>query len=379
MRTKRTLGVSAIAGGVLAATIAGALAGEAQAADRWSTPHAGVQHLHRRVGPFDYHLVRVDLRTSGARIVATDESVAAPHEGAKRAGHRWTTVSSFARDVHADIAINANYYDLYARRFSTCGLTRSAGHTWRSSYEDHRLECDDSIGFGEGNRAEVFDSAGMLDGTAQRLAWMTTVVTGSPRLLRDGDVEHYTFPRHALSRNPRTAIGLSRDRGTLFLLVVNGREGRAQGMTCEETARVLRNHGAWDAVNLDGGGSSALYVRRERGIVSRFADGAERAVGNHIGVVFDAPPAAPSAKRFDAATSDSIAQGKSLPPQGALNAAFAAATESPSRTGRAVFLPSIERPRARAPRAPRGRGSWLAFGFSTVAVGFIAMARRRKG
>ncbi|MEZ4391367.1 MAG: phosphodiester glycosidase family protein [Polyangiales bacterium] len=265
----------------------------AHAEDRWRAPYAGVRHLHRRSGTFDYHLLRVDLAVARPRFVSTEESFLAPRSpGARRV---WRTTSDFARHVGADVAVNANYFDIRNGRFGTCGLAMSGGRAWRSSYADRRLDCDWTLAFGPRGRVEIFDSRAKVLGPAP-WPWVTEAVTGSPRVLTAGEVDSYTHPRHALQRNPRTLLGVDQRRATLFVMMVNGREGRNQGMTCPEAARVLRGHGAWDAVNLDGGGSSALYVRAEGGLVSHPADGVERGVANHLGMVFgDDTPEAPAA------------------------------------------------------------------------------------
>lgn len=62
--------------------------------------------------------------------------------------------------------------------------------------------------------------------------------------------------------NPRTAAGFSSNRRRLLLVVIDGRQaGYSVGTTIRETAAIMRDLGARDAVNLDGGGSSALVVR----------------------------------------------------------------------------------------------------------------------
>jgi hypothetical protein len=63
------------------------------------------------------------------------------------------------------------------------------------------------------------------------------------------------------ARNPRTALGTSRDGQRQWMVVVDGRQAGAVGMTLRETAELLRALGAAYALNLDGGGSSALVVR----------------------------------------------------------------------------------------------------------------------
>ncbi|MCL4817772.1 MAG: phosphodiester glycosidase family protein [Vicinamibacteria bacterium] len=90
-------------------------------------------------------------------------------------------------------------------------------------------------------------------------------------------------------RHPRTAVGVSRDGATLVVVVLDGRQpGWSAGATLPELARVMIDAGAWDAVALDGGGSSALWLRDEAdaagSIRNRPSDGRVRAVGNALGV-----------------------------------------------------------------------------------------------
>jgi hypothetical protein len=91
-------------------------------------------------------------------------------------------------------------------------------------------------------------------------------------------------------RHPRTAVGIGSAGRRLLLVVVDGRqEGYSAGMTLPELARVMLELGARDALNLDGGGSSAMAVRGADGsvrVVNRPSDaGGERAVANALAVV----------------------------------------------------------------------------------------------
>lgn len=316
---------SSIPGAVAATLVALAAPSPAAAQDTWRRPHRAVRHIYRRVGALDWHLVSIDLTQPGVRVVGTPESMLAPREPG--GSHTWRTTTEFAREVGAEVAINANYYDIFHGAFTTCGLTVTDGQAWRSTYIDRRLECWDSVGFGRGDRVSFFDSHGKVYGPAPE-RWMRTVVTGSPRVLANGEVLTYTAPRHALVPNPRTLLGASADRHTLYIMVVNGREGANKGMTCPEAARILRDFGASDAVNLDGGGSSTLYIRAEGGLVSRPGDRLERPVGNHLGIVLDAPP--------DEDSDDTLAAPTSL----------RASVSHPSLPQRA--------PQARAARTPTG-------------------------
>jgi hypothetical protein len=95
--------------------------------------------------------------------------------------------------------------------------------------------------------------------------------------------------------HPRTAVGYTKDRNTLFLVVVDGRDkARAVGMSLSEVAEVFVKLGADVAVNLDGGGSSVLAIRDPKSgqmtIMNSPSDkdksgvSHERAVGNVLGV-----------------------------------------------------------------------------------------------
>jgi len=93
-------------------------------------------------------------------------------------------------------------------------------------------------------------------------------------------------------RHPRTAAGISKDGRFLYLVVLDGRQkGYSEGATTPETAEWMRSFGAWDAVNLDGGGSTAMVISDGHGgakVLNRPIDlgipGKERVVANHLGI-----------------------------------------------------------------------------------------------
>src|SRR5206468_2162421 len=61
--------------------------------------------------------------------------------------------------------------------------------------------------------------------------------------------------------NPRTAAGVDRDGRTLWLMVVDGRQpGFSEGVAVNELAGLMKEVGCWDALNLDGGGSSIMLL-----------------------------------------------------------------------------------------------------------------------
>jgi len=112
----------------------------------------------------------------------------------------------------------------------------------------------------------------------------TDALGAGPMLLVDGVVVDHGERQRAI-RHPRSAFGLGRDR--VLWLAVDGRVPQAAGTTFEETAVVMQALGCTDALNLDGGGSTTLWVVG-RGVVNhpcdnrRFDHDGERAVANAI-------------------------------------------------------------------------------------------------
>lgn len=83
----------------------------------------------------------------------------------------------------------------------------------------------------------------------------------------------------ATARHPRSAIGVTRD-GRVILMAVDGRQAFSRGATLAELARYMLEAGAVDALNLDGGGSTAFVVRGN--VVNSPSDGSERPVADSI-------------------------------------------------------------------------------------------------
>jgi len=121
------------------------------------------------------------------------------------------------------------------------------------------------------------------------------VISGGPRLVRDGrrSVEWEAEgikPDVAQGRAPRTAVGITGRR--LVIVTVDGRQsGVSVGMTLAELADFMLEMGCADALNLDGGGSSCMWVRGT--VQNRPSDGRERPVANALMVFSTAPKGPP--------------------------------------------------------------------------------------
>jgi len=89
------------------------------------------------------------------------------------------------------------------------------------------------------------------------------IISGGPYLLKEGEkyIDTQEEKLNAINgKNPRTAIGYTKD-GNLIMVTVDGREQSSVGMTLGELAWFMQSIGAYEAMNLDGGGSSVMYVK----------------------------------------------------------------------------------------------------------------------
>lgn len=89
------------------------------------------------------------------------------------------------------------------------------------------------------------------------------IIAAGPYLVKNSevfvDIKTQKFQAIA-GKNPRSAIGYTND-GTLIIVTVDGREQSSVGMTLNELAYLMKSLGCKDAMNFDGGSSSALFVK----------------------------------------------------------------------------------------------------------------------
>ncbi|MFI5606981.1 phosphodiester glycosidase family protein [Amycolatopsis sp. NPDC051903] len=139
------------------------------------------------------------------------------------------------------------------------GIGASAGWLTAHAVAGRRLTVDERVRTAAGKPVELRAGDG--------------IVSAAPVLLRDGrqaidaategvlDPKDLSFGyAWAEQRQPRTMAGLDA-QGRLLLVTVDGRQpGVSEGVTLEEGAQLMRSLGAVDALNLDGGGSTAMAV-----------------------------------------------------------------------------------------------------------------------
>lgn len=119
------------------------------------------------------------------------------------------------------------------------------------------------------------------------IADLKMALGGGAVLVDNGKIPS-TFSHNIAGENPRTAVGFTKDGKKLLLVVVDGRQALSRGMTQSELAQLMLSLGAYNALNLDGGGSSTMVVRepgeKSPRVINSVSEGTERAVVNGIGI-----------------------------------------------------------------------------------------------
>jgi exopolysaccharide biosynthesis protein len=173
--------------------------------------------------------------------------------------------------------VNADFFHIRTNQMP-CGVIYRNGRCIKGSYDD---------------QTTVF--ALLADGTARCMSaaeyelldksLIREAVSGRQMLLDNG-VQQSCSTR----LEPRTAVGVTRDGKRLFILVADGRRKEySNGLSYADMAQIFKRLGAYDAINLDGGGSSSFSIEVATGDfepINRPSDrSGERPVPNGLAVV----------------------------------------------------------------------------------------------
>ncbi|MEX0893798.1 MAG: phosphodiester glycosidase family protein [Gemmatimonadota bacterium] len=185
------------------------------------------------------------------------------------------------------IAVWPELVGLYVRPGEVALRARGPAAAWLT-----RRELDDTV---------AWRTAALLEDPGAPPLAVEEAVGGFPVLLRDGAaVLHLAEGVPAgfgPARHPRTAVAWDTAADRLLLVTVDGRQpGYSVGMTLQELTALLVRIGATDAINLDGGGSTAMVVGGR--VVNRPSDDVgERSVGNALALASCPAVERPSAGR----------------------------------------------------------------------------------
>ena len=145
------------------------------------------------------------------------------------------TISELAREHHALVAINGSYYNMTEGN-SVCFL-----------------KIDDVVA----DSTEMREFALCVTGAVK-------VKKGKLRILPwNRDLEPTCDSGFVATKHPRSAIAVTKDKRVLFITVDGRSPGNALGMRLPELAHLIKVMGGKEALNLDGGGSTMLYLDGE--------------------------------------------------------------------------------------------------------------------
>lgn len=189
-------------------------------------------------------------------------------------------VGTYAKQVKAIVSVNANWFGsgLGSKFFD--GFSISKGHVLGNS--NHAWTAILSFSR-NGDQVTIEDHKHTSD-YAPENAYQG--VSGHPTLTFSGDNQINslkTTDPMVLNRNPRTAMGISKDGRYLYLVTADGRQGsRSRGLTCKSLANFMLQIGADYSINFDGGGSTTHWLKGK--IINRPSNwrGRARKVGNEL-------------------------------------------------------------------------------------------------
>lgn len=194
--------------------------------------------------------------------------------------------SLFAKEAGAVVALNGGFFDV--DKGGSVAYLESEGMVIarNRSYKVKWGKTDSLL-----NGAVIIDYSGTLsieqaknDTLYQHSNREKTVLISGPVLLLDGKRVPLENSAFVHKRHPRSCLCTTNDKDIL-LVAIDGRSENALGMNLEEAGQFLLSLGCRNAINLDGGGSTTLWVNdgTTAGILNHPSDKAgERPVSNVI-------------------------------------------------------------------------------------------------
>jgi len=134
------------------------------------------------------------------------------------------------------------------------------------------------------------DKIGLVYDLAEKWKDVIQAITGGPLLVKDGQTVHKDslvtekFRSEMLSPNSRTAIGTSNNK-ELILVVVDSQRPMSIGVTYDDLAEIMKDAGAVNAIGLDGGHASTMYINGK--VVNKPLRNEEGMVSNAILITYD--------------------------------------------------------------------------------------------
>jgi exopolysaccharide biosynthesis protein/GH25 family lysozyme M1 (1,4-beta-N-acetylmuramidase) len=212
--------------------------------------YSGVTYQTLRRANTSCHVLLIDPR--GKRFQVT------PFKG-------YRTVTQAAQETRAQIVVNGDGWGIGGRAPNS--IAASDGNFYQRSQMEYRpwmnISKDNKFTFAWRNPENLYNA-----------------VSGDRFLIQNGK---YNEAIVNVSKAPRTAVGVTRD-GKMILIVCDGRTAESPGLTFRDLSAIMLEQGTVTAINLDGGGSTAMWLK-DRIVnipIDNGVKGKERLVVNHL-------------------------------------------------------------------------------------------------
>ncbi|PYS91661.1 MAG: hypothetical protein DMF62_02070 [Acidobacteria bacterium] len=215
-----------------------------------------------------------------------------------KSGDRPDFLKGLNREIKNDevIAFTSTFGPLVHLKVDQVGLVVHKNRVLRRCTEDCEVPVKGFVLVGSGERANYLRQ--VKTGDRVELVWdirgenntqpaykLQDAVAGVPQLIKDGKIDitweqEKTTKAFVETRHPRSAVAKLRD-GKFLMITVDGRSESSGGIGLQDLAEYLLGLGATDAMNLDGGGSTTMFL--DGRVVNHPSDKeGERKVGDAI-------------------------------------------------------------------------------------------------
>jgi len=223
----------------------------------WKPIFQGVDYAHFEVAEplLKVHVLRIDSQAPGISFVTTGRCENYKEDDVETERR---TVPDFLAENGLEAAVNGNFYTPFNHQTI---VSRGPSNLTGLVISDGVLVSPTKAGFASfiQNEADGLFDVRMVN-PGDSLEGIRLAVSGPHVIMEDGKRVDCPDP----ARHPRTAVGISPDRKTVYFVVVDGRQkGFSIGATINDLGAIFQRLGAYEALNLDGGGSTTMVIRDE--------------------------------------------------------------------------------------------------------------------
>lgn len=218
------------------------------------------------------------LFTGDSKIFDSNQYISVVEIDSKKAKGRFalasnlgyiTPTSKFAKDSNAVVAMNGSFYNMKKPYNSVCYFKKHGIEEF--VFNEKMAQRDNgAVAISAKGKLSVHAADPANPGNiAPAQTWparldAVSVISSGPVLIVDGKDARLDDNSFNRNRHPRSAVGTKGKK--IYLVTVDGRNAdNAQGVSLWEFTKIMRWIGAEDAINMDGGGSTTLYVEGENG------------------------------------------------------------------------------------------------------------------